>query len=336
MFTAPEPVLKSTVSELSKEILSKAYYISVDDYNNNNTKGQYSTIEALIAASGDEMGEVPAGKYYLVYSYDAQGNYAKFTELVGFQVLKADNYWDVPPVVNGWAYGDKTIDYLTYKPEFTPHYGDAKKVVVQYRVLDANMNALSGWEYTLADLGLDDYGKLNVGNYEIKATMSGSDNYENMEFAMRFAVTKASNSWDDVPNVISWSAGRIKSVEDFLSVKPANGSVLISISDSNGKVIVEDELPQDININKLKSLGAGSYVLKAYVASSDRYDELVAYVDFAIFEDSVSQTAVIALTIVFAVIAIALAVVGVILLIRRDKKIEEEFRKMINAELKRR
>lgn len=337
MFAAPQPVLNSHVSSLSSKILGDAYYISAEDYNQGNASGRYSTISELIAASGDENGEVPAGRYYLVYSYAAQGNYAQFTDLVGFQVLKADNYWDTPPVVSGWAYGDKSIDYLTYKPEFAPHYGDPKKVVIQFMALDANNMQLTGWEYSLADLGLDEYGKLNVGDYQVKATMSGSDNYEEMaEFIMRFKVTKASNSWDEIPNVIGWSAGKISSVEDFLNVKPANGTVLISIYDSDNKVIVEDELPQNININKLKSLGAGAYVLKAYVASTDRYDELEAFVDFAIFEDTVSQTALIALTSVFAAVAIALAVAAVVLLIRRDKKIEEEFRKMIKAELDRR
>ena len=76
--------------------------------------------------------------------------------------------------------------------------------------------------------------------------------------------------------------------------------------------------------------------MKAYVGSSDRFEELVAYVDFAVFEDTVSQTAIIALTIVFAVVAIALAIVGVVLLNRRDKMIEAEFRKMIKSELNRR
>ncbi len=326
MFSLPEPVLVSAVGAIQEEVIENAYF------RKNGSAAKYASVEDLT----DENGELPAGKYSLVYFRAAQGNYGKLDYTVNFQVLKADNYWDVTPVVYGWEYGDKSIDYLTYKPEYAPHYGDAKKVVIQYRMLDDNNVSLSGWEYTLADLGLDEYGKLNVGNYEIKATMSGSDDYESMEFSMRFKVVKAQNSWDEIPNVISWNAGRIKSIEEVLSVVPANGTVVITITDKNGKIIIEDELPENINVNKLKSLGAGAYVLKAYVGSSDRFEELVAYVDFAVFEDTVSQTAIIALTIVFAVVAIALAIVGVVLLNRRDKMIEAEFRKMIKSELNRR
>lgn len=326
MYSLPEPVLGSAVGAIQNEVLENAYF------RKNGSAAKYASIDELIDANG----ELPAGRYSLVYFRAAQGNYGKLDYTVNFQVLKADNYWDITPVVYGWEYGDKSIDYLTYKPEYAPHFGDAKKVVIQYRALDENNVSLSAWEYTLADLGLDEYGKLNVGNYEIKATMSGSDDYESMEFSMRFKVVKAQNSWDEIPNVISWNAGRIKSIEDVLSVVPANGTVVITITDKNGNIIVEDELPENINVNKLKSLGAGAYVLKAYVGSSDRFEEMVAYVDFAVFEDTVSQTAIIALTIVFAVVAIALAIVGVVLLNRRDKMIEAEFRKMIKSELNRR
>lgn len=325
-FKVPTPVLNTTASELQAEIIDAARY-----YREGNPVG-YTSLASFL----DENELLPVGKYTLVYSYTAQGNYANFRDVVSFQVLKADNYWDIAPVVSGWTYGDKSIDYLTYKPDCKPHYTDGTEVAVQFRIVDENGVEKSPWRNRLADLGLDEYGKLSVGFYEVRAELNGSANYEAMEFTMRFTVTKSPNSWDEIPNVISWNEGRLNSVDDVLTVVPANGTVLITITDSNGNIIVEDELPEDINVNKLKSLSAGAYTLKAYVAGSDRFDELVAYVDFAVFEDSVSQTALIALTITFAVIAIALAVVGLVLLIRRDKQIEEEFRKMIKAELYRR
>lgn len=325
-FKVPTPVLNTSVGALQAEIIDGARY-----YREGNPNG-YTSLASFL----DENGLLPVGKYTLVYSYTAHGNYANFRDVVSFQVLKADNYWDIAPVVNGWTYGDKSIDYLTYKPDCKPHYTDGTEVAVQFRIVDENGVEKSPWRNRLADLGLDEYGKLSVGFYEVRAELNGSANYEAMEFTMRFKVTKSQNSWDEIPNVISWNEGRINSIEDVLTAVPANGTVLITITDSNGNIIVEDELPENINVNKLKSLGAGAYTLKAYVAGSDRFEELEAYVDFAIFEDSVSQTALIALTITFAVIAIALAIVGVVLLVRRDKQIEEEFRKMIKAELYRR
>ena len=114
------------------------------------------------------------------------------------------------------------------------------------------------------------------------------------------------------------------------------GNVYFTIKDANGNEIISRVSADDVNAAKLKALGVGNYILIAEVDESANYNALRDEAYFAVFEDSVGMTGLIAATIVFAVIAVGLAVAGAILLIRRNKKLEADFRNMVKSELNRR
>ncbi len=88
-------------------------------------------------------------------------------------------------------------------------------------------------------------------------------------------------------------------------------------------------------MNKLSSLGVGTYKLTATIAGNDNYEELSTVVYFNVLEDSVGMTGLMIATIIFSVIALGLAAAGITLLILRNRKAEMEFRKAVKNELRR-
>ncbi len=334
MFSVNEGVLNASYGNLKD--LMNVYYCLEDDVTSTDTSKHYDSITSLV-----QNGEIPAGSYALVYVLDETTNYEKWVYPVYFSVLKADNYWDITPTVTGWYYGDANIDYSTYKPDYKPHVGDASSVKITYCMLDENLEEASGWKSTLAELGLDAKNNLPVGNYALKAEMAATGNYESMEFVMNFTVSRAQNSWVDIPGVVSWSEGRWKADKNAFTASDMYGStVYISVvrlvNGEDGDVIIENQKIDEINVNTLKALSVGSYKLIAHVEKTYDHEGLDTAAYFAVLEDSVGLTGLIAASMVFAVIAIGLAVGSAVLLIRRNKKVEDEFRKLIKSELHRR
>ena len=134
---------------------------------------------------------------------------------------------------------------------------------------------------------------------------------------------------------MGWSEGRFNRDNNAPVAKAKFGNIYYTILDADGNEVVSSVSASDLSASTLNNLDVGNYTLIATVAGTTDYEALRAEAHFAVFEDSVGLTGMIAATLVFAVIAIGLAVCAAVLLIRRNKKIEEEFRKMVNAELRR-
>ena len=279
-------------------------------------------------------GRVPANSYVYVYHLESTANYDEWYHPVNFTVIRATNYWDIAPVINNWSYGEYT-SLGTCKP----HFGDAKAVSVEIcKVLDNGDR--EGWE-SINEL-LDSNNQLPMGKYEYRVTLRGNSNYTDLTFdGVQFEVFKGQNGWNKIPQIIGWAEGRFNyKDENKVSNAPVAeaqfGNVYYTvISDATGNTVIERISADLLNYETLNKLAVGSYTLRAEVDGTVNYDGLVAEAHFAVFEDSVGLTGLIASTMVFAVIAVGLAVAGVVLLIRRNKKIEQEFRNMVKTELRR-
>lgn len=320
IFEEPNGVINPIYSEVVDEI--EVYYCLQNELENANRKKYISLSELL-----DANGEIPSGNYVLVYELASSVNYNEWSYPVYFSVLKAENYWDVTPSVQGWRYGE--FAERGKDPVAAPHFKGV--VTFAYERLDADGVPMSAKYGKLSDMVAKEgagTNELPVGNYRLTVAVTGTVDYESMKKTeVLFSVSKTDNSWVEIPTVIGWSEGNYKAESNCPQAKSKFGSVRFMIKDADGN---------EYDIGKIKSLGVGAYTLIATVDGTDNYNELVATATFAVFEDSVGMTGLAVATTVFAVIAIGLAVCGAVLLIRRNKKIEEEFRSMIKSELNRR
>ncbi|HBN13214.1 MAG TPA: hypothetical protein DD415_06330 [Clostridiales bacterium] len=317
-YKTPEYALEEEFAFLAEGMVLKVSRVD-------GTGAVYDSVFALADANG---GEVPAGNYVLRFEIDGTDNFDKWSYPVFFDVLKAQNYWDITPNVPSWVYGDYASDEREITATAIPHFGAKENVVLTYYLVDEKDNLNSQPYHSLDEIVDPLTGEINVGKYVLIATMTGTANYSDMhETRIPFEVSSAQNSWIEIPTIIGWSEGRYAGGSNYPSSKPQFGAVVYTIIDADGN---------EYDISKLGTLGVGSYTIKAYVAGNENFNEMTAYATFAVFEDSVGMTGLIVATAIFAAIAVGLAVGGIILLLRRNKKIEQEFRKMVKSELKRR
>lgn len=316
-----EPVYKlASAFEDIEDDLEIYYCLASELSKDKGNRKTYASLDAMCAEL--KVNEVPAGSYVLMFELPESSNYIDWSDEIHFSVIKAENYWDVTPSMFDWMYGE--FADRVHEPEAVPHFTGTVKFV--YERLNEAGNPVGEASATLAGLA-DDNGEVPVGRYRLIATVTGSDNYDMRETSVLFNVNKANNSWIEIPSVISWSEGRYKADTNYPKAIAKFGEVEYTITDENGN---------EYDLSKIRNLGVGSYKLRAFVKGNGDYSDLEATATFAVFEDSVGMTGLIAATIVFAVIAVGLAVAGVVLLIRKNKKIEEDFRKMVKSELKRR
>lgn len=310
---APEFVLGGLGSQVKNDI--KVKYCTESEYK----KPQPDLRD--VASLLDTEKQLPSGTYYLVYSLDECDNFKDWSYGVRFRVLRAENYWDVTPVIHDWVYGE--YGDSTEKINLKPHFGDVTKVKLQYK----NSDSLSGWVDSIEALtGFDTItGELNVGTYEFRAVVPVSNNYNSLTFQTTFNVTKTINGWKTVPGVKGWSEGRFTNENKPFAVAKF-GTVKYTVTDDNGN---------EYDVNKLGSLKIGNYKLTATVDGNDNYEVLTSEVYFSVVEDSVGMTGLMVATIIFSVIALGLAAAGVTLLVLRNRKAEIEFRKAVKNELRR-
>lgn len=331
-FALPEGVLPEYLADLHYT----TYFCLKSDFDEGLVKTdatrRYESIEKMLEAL--KLDYLPAGSYAYVYSFEEGENNKADDYAVYFNVIQSRNYWDIAPVIQGWAYGE----FTALNVQYAPHFGKATQVAFQYRYIDEN-----GVKYspkTKIEDYLDGNGQLPVGTYEYQATLRATDDYSELRLTyddawMSFKVEKTANSWEDIPNIVGWSEGRFNRDNNAPVAKAKFGNIYYTILDADGNDVVSSVSASDLSASTLNNLDVGNYTLIATVAGTTDYEALRAEAHFAVFEDSVGLTGMIAATLVFAVIAIGLAVCAAVLLIRRNKKIEEEFRKMVNAELRR-
>lgn len=344
LFKKPTYSLIDRQSNLENNLT--AYICKVSDYGKADGK-KYTSIEDLKSKNNKV---VPAGNWVYVIELPVSGDYERFEYPVYFSVVAAENYWDKTPVIHDFKYGgytNKTFSLDIGVPHFRRNENAPLQVdELEICVYDEKGVMIQNW-VSVRDLAsttlLDKFGQLPVGSYEYRAKVYGEVDYKELVFLSKFYITRAANSWVDVPNVLGWSEGNFK--DECVPVAKAQfGTVFITVKDASGNVVeglekisLSDETAMLTLKASLKGLKVGNYTLVAEVAgsSSGDYDGIKSEVVFAVYEDTVKLGGLIAAIVVFTIIALGLAGAGIFLLIRRNAKVEEEFRKFMKKELRR-
>ena len=193
---------------------------------------------------------------------------------------------------------------------------------------------------------IDSLGKLGAGKYWLVAYIIDNDG-EYLSVMTPFHLRRQ-NYWVVIPSLTSWNEGHYNVKDNVLNGAANKGNVKFTILDDKDNVlytVVKDDestVTSVINANgdvlhvsALNKLAVGSYKIIAEVESTDKYSSLRTTAYFAVFEDSVALSGIIAATVTFAVIDLIAAGLCIALLIIRRRRISDRFRKMVSKELHR-
>lgn len=188
-----------------------------------------------------ECDEAPknAGKYKVVIKVAADDNYKSGETEVLFNISKADNELIVS--LNDWVYGEKANT-----PSATAKFGDIKNVVYTY-------SSKENGKYT-TDI------PTNAGTWYIKATLKGTDNYNDVTIIASFNISKATNTWTEELSITGWT---YNDKVNAPTAKAQFGDVTFTYSsEENGTYT--NEVPKN----------AGTYYVKATVEGTENYTGL--------------------------------------------------------------
>lgn len=188
-----------------------------------------------------ECDEAPknAGKYKVVIKVAADDNYKSGEKEVLFNISKADNELTVS--LNDWVYGEKANT-----PNVTAKFGDIEDVVYAY-------SSEKNGKYT-TDI------PTNVGTWYIKATLKGTDNYNDVTVIDNFNISKATNTWKEELSITGWT---YNDKVNAPTAKAQFGDVIFTYSsEENGTYT--NEVPKN----------AGTYYAKATVEGTENYTGL--------------------------------------------------------------
>lgn len=303
-----------------------------------------------------EIENLDAGTYYLRAVLEETLNYTGLgtAKSIEFKVQNVQNHWAETPSVLSWKYGeyDRTFNKISARPAL----GDKTVIAIYDADGDAVMfadgaNVVTG--FSLADGLVPEYvanklKTLDVGKYYMLASVEGTVNYTGLnnytgkddikEHAIGFEVTTSVNGWAEIPKILSWGEGRFDREVNGVTASAVNGNdkMLIRVYDAEGNIVATNNGSGELDYEALSKLGVGSYRVTFEIEGTNNYTKLTGETTFAVFEDSVGLTGIIVAAIVFGVFDIAAATVCVLLIVRRRKKIEQNFREMVKRELGRR
>lgn len=329
--------------------------VSYSVYNDNN--GRKGTLRSNLSAfktnangvvQGDDVisafARLNAGNYWLYAEITVNGT--TISKEIPFEVHKSDKGWEVLPSALSWTWGEfnasvhkisgkladsaRVLTYSIYNVIGVPLEGVGQFVVASDGTIPANVATVIA--------GLD------AGSYYIRCQAS-SANYIDIDEYIPITINPVQNMWEDIPSVIGWSEGSFDSTVNALQGTAKMGNVKFSIVDSkdnvlytvtkedNGLLTVLNADGESVNINWLNKLSVGTYQLVAEVEGTVNYTALKNSIHFVIADDAVALSGIIAVTVVFAVIDLGAAVACIILLIKRRRKVEEQFKQMVSKEL---
>ena len=204
-----------------------------------------------------ECDEAPknAGKYKVMIKVASDDNYKSGEKEVLFNISKADNELTVS--LNDWVYGEKANT-----PTVTAKFGDIEDVVYTY-------SSEENGKYT-TDI------PTNVGTWYIKATLKGTDNYNDVTVIENFNISKATNTWKEDLSITGWTYNEKANTP---TAKAQFGEVTFTYSsEENGTYT--SKVPKN----------AGTYYVKASVAGTKNYTGLESVISFTIAKADTTLT----------------------------------------------
>lgn len=266
------------------EGMSVIYYITYDDGASEIVEG-LSDFTVTDGHVGDDIAKalngLDAGTYYLTARVEDTVNYTAVEPYtVRFDVLVADNAWNVTPYIMQWNYGgyDKTLNVIEAKAR----YSDEKNPVRFTVSTDAEgKNAIKGLDGFVAPDGIvpDEVAEvladLDAGLYYLTSAVRGTQNYGALApAAMKFRISKAENYWDVAPNITPWIVGEYDAQVNKLTAVPHFGTARVIVRNTSAENnIVYDPMNGD-GTAVLGDLPAGAYILTVIVDGTDNYSVL--------------------------------------------------------------
>ncbi|MDE6028858.1 MAG: hypothetical protein K2F90_00880 [Clostridiales bacterium] len=271
----------------------------------------YGTV--VITVNGKDTNDVigyissnGVGEYLIVATVTATDEYSALVDTVRLIITKANNSWnsDSDLVMSSeWEWNDvesKIDTGLTAATFPVPAQGSAAQVVVTVKATGLIVFE-STVHYTDGNANVNDIAALNsrlraldvvTGGYTITVTVGETDSYSALDGddakAKNFVVNRATNTWvpNQGPNVIVGGYGGSIAYPSATPTFGKNNVVFTYANpsandkvDGNGNKIAPAD---DAVWENTYSYQAGSYWLRAYVAGTDNYTELVGYCLFSI------------------------------------------------------
>lgn len=220
-----------------------------------------------------------------------------------YNIVKANNGWEVTPNIIRWAYG-------MYEAEInqiyaTPLYLEDGKNVKFSIARDADgINLVEGLEGFASENGVVNadvaqlLSELPAGTYYLVSTVEESENYYELNRQpMEFRVSKATNTWAVTPNVIQWQYNGYDSNTNLFLAQPRSVSDDMVItykvtSDAAGNTAVSGLGSFTVNDGKvsqaiadiLNGLSVGTYYLTVEVTGNDNFTGLKSTVSFDVVQ----------------------------------------------------
>lgn len=227
--------------------------------------------------------------YYLISMVRETNNYKSLQESTRFQIFKTKNTWKTTPNVMQWKYGnyDKSINLILAEASLK----DENNPVIFTIAYDAKgENPVRGLESFITENGVvyeeqaNILSTLKVNTYYLFARVKESQSYAGLNpEPYAFKVYKASNFWETVPTISSWTEGAYQ-VEENQIIANSHFSddvhIVITLAGQEDKIIYDSKN----GIDELAKAKCGFYELKAFVNGTESYDELRYTITFQIFE----------------------------------------------------
>lgn len=202
--------------------------------------------------------------------------------------------------VNSWAVTPNVMQW-----EFGGYVKDVNLILAQARIEDANnpvlftvtydkegenpVEGLESFTATAAGIVPDEVAAvlatLRARSYYLWSVVEETNMYTGLstDAAFEFKVTSATNYWEEAPTIATWIVGNYDEKQNTISSRSHFGSMVtyvITVAGDEENVVYNSAN----GINNLADAKVGVYQLKATVAGTDDYAELVYTVTFRIFE----------------------------------------------------
>lgn len=310
---------------------------------------RYELPEKIISA----LSELGAGGYYLKAEVAGTDDYSSLGSVSSFSVQRVNNFWLTTPSAQSWRYGsyDKQNNAIYAKPAFGGdavfkiYYSDGTEVLFDNG--DATVKEFKLEDGQVPAFVTDMLPTLVTGKYYVLASVAATGNYTGLNeyskiediaaHGVELNITANANGWQTVPRVLGWTEGSfdIEKNKIFAEAACGNENLRVSVLDAKGNTVLSCAYTE-LDYDKLAGLDVGSYTVKLSVEGNNNYGALSGETTFAVTEDAVGLTGIIAAVVVFGIFDIAAAAFCIYLVVSRRRKIEESFRNMIRKELHRR
>ena len=272
-----DPIFDINITDINYKESTTVYGTFASDINGlanitiSNNQGEALKITNILINNGQfnqELNNLNASKYILTFEYNGNENYNKTILTKTFNVFKID------PLVN--------IDVIN------AIYGQSAKIIVNSNVegnITINVGSIKTYdEILIGDILIQDVTDIDAGNYSIKVTYNGNNNYNAKTFNARLKISKAS------ANVVATVDDITYSEMPLINIKSnVDGNIVVKIDNDyikNINIISNTITPVTFEDN----ISVGKHNVTIVLKSSNNYNESIYNTEFTISKKQTSIT----------------------------------------------